>query len=215
MIEFFSDSIISCSLLTFSEDLLFFQSLVQHNCSFTNVSFKLLFKASIHGYGAGNFHNICDEKNPTLTIIKSDFGNIFGGFTEIPWKSTGNLGWFDAKAFLFLIRSKNIVDQQIVPLFLIKKDDALDSYAVCRVKMLVQFLEKVLIFMSQINVMNMIILFFIEVNIEVLNLVVLFEKNHIYVEKNFLMIKQLIANTLKFWIMKFIKLKEWIDFYVK
>ena len=52
--------------------------------TFTNVSNILLYRASRDGWAASNFHSCCDNKAPTVTVIKS--GNyIFGGYTEQPW----------------------------------------------------------------------------------------------------------------------------------
>ena len=47
---------------------------------------KLLFRASQDGFTAQAFHGRCDNKGPTVTIVKSG-NNIFGGFTENSWKS--------------------------------------------------------------------------------------------------------------------------------
>ena len=39
------------------------------------------------------FHQRCDGKNNTLTIIKED-GFVFGGFTDIPWgKLLFSISW--------------------------------------------------------------------------------------------------------------------------
>ena len=46
----------------------------------------LLFRASRDGFTAQAFHAKCDNKGPTVTIVKSG-NNIFGGFTENPWNS--------------------------------------------------------------------------------------------------------------------------------
>ena len=47
---------------------------------------RLLFRASRDGFAVKTFHSKCDNQGPTLTIVKS--GNyIFGGFTELLWKS--------------------------------------------------------------------------------------------------------------------------------
>ena len=45
---------------------------------------RLLFRASRDGYAASAFHSKCDNKGPTITVVKSS-ANIFGGFTEMPW----------------------------------------------------------------------------------------------------------------------------------
>ena len=51
----------------------------------TMTSGNLLYRASRNGWAASNFHSCCDNKGPTVTVIKS--GNyIFGGYTEKEWK---------------------------------------------------------------------------------------------------------------------------------
>ena len=47
---------------------------------------KLIYRASEHGYTAKSFHEYCDKKKPTLVIIKSSGGWIFGGYTTQSWK---------------------------------------------------------------------------------------------------------------------------------
>ena len=49
---------------------------------------KLLYRASEHGYTAKSFHEYCDNKGPTLIVIKSSGGWIFGGYTTQSWS-----GW--------------------------------------------------------------------------------------------------------------------------
>ena len=56
----------------------------------TNAREKLLYRASCNGWAASNFHSCCDNKGPTVTVIKS--GNyIFGGYTEQLWESHGRV----------------------------------------------------------------------------------------------------------------------------
>ena len=51
----------------------------------TNDGNKLLYRASRDGWAASNFHSGCDNKGPTVIVIKS--GNyIFGGYTEENWE---------------------------------------------------------------------------------------------------------------------------------
>ncbi len=47
---------------------------------------KLLYRASEHGYTAESFHEYCDDRGPTLIIIKSSGGWIFGGYTTQSWR---------------------------------------------------------------------------------------------------------------------------------
>ena len=50
---------------------------------------KLLFRASEHEYSTHSFHKYCNDQNPTLVIIKSTGGWIFGGYTTNNWEGTG------------------------------------------------------------------------------------------------------------------------------
>jgi hypothetical protein len=72
---------------------------------------KLLYKASRDGMSAQMFHNLCDNKGATVTIIKTEGGKVFGAYTDIPWTS----GEYKKKvagkgnSFLWAIDSKNKV----------------------------------------------------------------------------------------------------------
>jgi len=48
---------------------------------------ELIMRGSRDGFSAKMFHDICDGKGPTITIIESDAGKIFGGFTSLAWMS--------------------------------------------------------------------------------------------------------------------------------
>ena len=47
---------------------------------------RLIYRTSEHGYTANSFHKYCDDKGPTLIVIKSSEGWIFGGYTTRSWK---------------------------------------------------------------------------------------------------------------------------------
>ncbi len=50
-------------------------------------NWRLIYRASKYGYTAESFHEYCDNvKGPTLVIIKSSEGWIFGGYTTQSWK---------------------------------------------------------------------------------------------------------------------------------
>lgn len=67
---------------------------------FGPTNWKLLYSGSRDGFGSKDFHSRCDYKSPTLTIIKSENGNIFGGYTEALWNENYNVAP-DPKTFLF------------------------------------------------------------------------------------------------------------------
>lgn len=63
---------------------------------------KLIFKGSQHGFTAQIFHELCDNMGPTLTVVQSEQGKIFGGFTSIPWSSPDvDKEHTDLSAFVF------------------------------------------------------------------------------------------------------------------
>ena len=45
----------------------------------------LLYKATVDGDNAGNFHQKCDFMGATLTIVQSENGRRFGGYTSASW----------------------------------------------------------------------------------------------------------------------------------
>ena len=51
------------------------------------------------------FHLKCDDKGPTITVIKSKAGKISGGFTSIPWAGGYN-NTADPTAYLFSVDQK-------------------------------------------------------------------------------------------------------------
>ena len=64
------------------------------------VNFNLLYKASLHGNLINNFHSRCDGYGPTVTVVKTKTGILFGGFTSIKINSNGTYVK-DPTAFVF------------------------------------------------------------------------------------------------------------------
>ncbi|XP_020623010.1 opioid-binding protein/cell adhesion molecule homolog isoform X2 [Orbicella faveolata] len=68
-----------------------------------NLRWVLCYRASTHGWAASTFHNRCDGKRNTVTIIKKG-QYVFGGYTDIPWDSS-DYG-YTSNAFIFSLRNK-------------------------------------------------------------------------------------------------------------
>ena len=49
---------------------------------------RRLFRATLNGWMAEDFHRYCDGKGPTLCLIQSTLNYLSAGFTSISWKST-------------------------------------------------------------------------------------------------------------------------------
>ena len=71
------------------------------------INFNLLYRATRDGDNFNDFHSRVDNKNSTLTIIKTTSGSKFGVFLEIPFKQTGN-NVVDDKSFIFSLDLKKI-----------------------------------------------------------------------------------------------------------
>ena len=52
----------------------------------SDYKWRLLYRASEHGYTGKSFHEYCDDRGPTLIVIKSSGGWIFGGYTTQSWR---------------------------------------------------------------------------------------------------------------------------------
>jgi len=63
---------------------------------------ELIYRGTRDGDLSKNFHEKCDNQGPTITLIKNEKGNIFGGFSSVSWTSLGK--WKQApNSFLFTL----------------------------------------------------------------------------------------------------------------
>lgn len=74
---FESSNIISTNLIT--NDLLVALPKIKSGC--------LLFQISRDGPSPKTFHELCDNKGPTLLLVKLEDGHVFGGYNPISWIS--------------------------------------------------------------------------------------------------------------------------------
>ena len=54
-----------------------------------SIKFHLIFKMSENGSKSEDFHKYCDNKGPTLILIKTNKNRTFGGFTPLNWQLEG------------------------------------------------------------------------------------------------------------------------------
>lgn len=100
------------------EDLELLKSWINPNHK--KIFLNLLFKSSVHGDSVEKFHAKCDNKGPTITVVKTDKDFILGGFTSISWSSEWNDKYiYDPSAFLFSLTQK----RKLEPLKKLKKDN--------------------------------------------------------------------------------------------
>ena len=64
----------------------------------------LLYRGSRDGWKASDFHRTCDNKGPTVCLVKSSKGRICGGFTNVSC-TTPSSGEYksDSGALLFSV----------------------------------------------------------------------------------------------------------------
>ncbi|XP_061167731.1 interferon-induced protein 44-like isoform X1 [Saccostrea echinata] len=65
-------------------------------------NFALLYKVSRDGGSAKKFHELCDNKGPTVTVFYNKDNNVYGGYLSETWGVTCTNSWCtDQNAFLF------------------------------------------------------------------------------------------------------------------
>ena len=100
-------------------------------CQFSSEQkWKLLYRASRDGYSSAQFHSKCDKKLNTLVLIKSNNGNVFGGYTLQEWSHPTYGYKNDPNAFIFSLINK---DNKPLVMKCSKPDQAIYCSYVCGV----------------------------------------------------------------------------------
>ena len=102
-------------ILTSSEqmellDLIFNKLTKANGKDIKSIDAKLLYRGSEHQFDNSKFHELCDNKGATITVIHNDCDHIFGGYVTKCW--TSDTDWresyepqiVDSTAFLWKIR---------------------------------------------------------------------------------------------------------------
>jgi hypothetical protein len=72
------------------------------------LTLTLLYSGSTHGWDRSKFHELCNDKGRTITVMKSLAGRVFGGFTLQSWDSETDEYKVDDKAFIYSIDRQQI-----------------------------------------------------------------------------------------------------------
>lgn len=81
-----------------------FQAVINNWCGTPKQSWRLIFRASTHGYSAQAFHSHCDGVAPVLLLVQCSRGEVIGGYSEARWAAGGAGGYIPAeRAFLFAL----------------------------------------------------------------------------------------------------------------
>ena len=93
-----------------AEDKKIIQKMIDEQSSNTKLyKFNLLFKGTRDGLTSETFHQLCDTKGPTLTVVVNSAKCVFGAYTTVPWQSfTDGMYFPDCCAFLFRLRQEGV-----------------------------------------------------------------------------------------------------------
>ncbi|CEO96567.1 BTB domain-containing protein [Plasmodiophora brassicae] len=69
------------------------------------LTFRVIYRASRDGFFARSFHDKCDGKGPTVVLVRSTNGYVFGGFNANSWASYGSSS--SRHNFLFALTGPN------------------------------------------------------------------------------------------------------------
>ena len=74
-------------------------------CEWTNCKkLELIYRASRDGMASANFHQKCDNKNPTIVLYQNTKDSIFGGYTSLAWSNNGDYRP-EQNAFIFTLKN--------------------------------------------------------------------------------------------------------------
>ena len=94
------DSSIDSLIVSKKEDVQLLKEWISPN---KKISFELIYRATRDGDTIKDFHNKCDNKSPTICIMETPKGYIFGGYTTVLFNLLENkeVKIKDDKAFVF------------------------------------------------------------------------------------------------------------------
>ncbi|XP_036326724.1 uncharacterized protein LOC118739471 isoform X2 [Rhagoletis pomonella] len=86
-------------------DKLYLQSVLNGWYGMPKQSWRLVFRASTHGYSSSAFHRYCDGVAPCFVVGIGSRGELSGGYTDVAWAKTSRKGGYihSERAFLFAL----------------------------------------------------------------------------------------------------------------
>ena len=84
---------------------------------------ELIYRGTRDGSNSEKFHELCDNKGPTVVLYKNEKGYIFGGFASIPWQNKGKEK-SSPDSFIFTLTNQYNIEPTIFP----SKNDGKEVY---------------------------------------------------------------------------------------
>ena len=63
-----------------------------------------LYTGSKHEFSASKFHEMCDNKGPSITVCRSEHDHIFGVYSQYPYASNGSVSHALEEGSIFVFR---------------------------------------------------------------------------------------------------------------
>jgi hypothetical protein len=77
----------------------------------SHFEFRLLLRGTRDGFTAETFHKLCDNKGPTVTILRvKDTGELLGGYTPTNWDASLEDFSYSGRSFIFSLGNDNLND---------------------------------------------------------------------------------------------------------
>jgi len=90
-------------------------------------TFTLLFSATRDGCSTATFHQKCDNKGPTVTVLYNPQGSVYGGYTGQSWEASTNGKYInDSTAFLYQLKFSG--NEQRTKFPIVDSNNAIYSY---------------------------------------------------------------------------------------
>jgi len=89
----------------FNSEINFDEGLIKLWLNNKEFTAELLYRKTRDGSMPKDFHDKCDNKGITITIIETTKGNVFGGYTELEWDSN-SYNKTDKSTFIFSFNNK-------------------------------------------------------------------------------------------------------------
>ena len=107
-----SDSFKSSSIINnLIKEQILINNWIKEKTNKNNFSFELIFKMSEKGTNCRDFHKYCDNKGPTLILVKTNKNKMFGGFTPLNWNNKdGDIYDKSKQTFIFSLNLRKKYD---------------------------------------------------------------------------------------------------------
>ena len=87
------------------ENIDFLLNQLKESTGSDNISYELIYRATRDK--DAEFHSFCDDRGPNISLIMSNFGQVFGGYCKNSWSGNGNFS-NDSTSFLFSLTNSKI-----------------------------------------------------------------------------------------------------------